>query len=180
MLQAISQKNSEKWIFHSKNKVIVLVLCMLTLHFTSYSQFWKCSKTIDKEVISYVEEHFIQNGSFLVYQDSIPRPLPSQGVKGLYHIFHLETRDFDSVKVSLFQIGVNYSHMHDYFLIARKYKDKKIAFQIIGRARDIKNTIMLFDFFIHYKKFSERTELNCYQLAVMNLYYFYLDSIDNE
>ena len=85
-----------------------------------------------------------------------------------YHIFKIASENFDSVIVSLYAIGLNFSHSYEFILIHRKYKNKTDECNLIDKGSLINNLEYLYDFFQVYDKFSDKTKLTCYERFILD------------
>lgn len=168
MKPSLSQKKRSK--INSKISLLkkfVLVLLFLSFSFGSYSQ-----KKLNNNVVKWSENYLLKNDYLAFLKDSLDSPSFSKDLTPWYHLFHIETQNFDSVKVSIYQFGVNSSIAHDMFLIYKQYKTTVSQFQVVEIEIDLKHTIPFYQFFNQYKKFSNKTKLICYEKIIGDKYYF--------
>jgi hypothetical protein len=150
-------------------KGYILILFILLVQVEGFSQTKESTK-INKEVIDWLENLFITEGYFHEEKDPTKRltSLTSEEIKGLYHVFLIEKQSFDSVSISIFHAGVNYSHAEDAILIYKQYKGESSIFIQIKNTSYIDDLKQLYKFFETYKKFSDKAKLNCYERIIGN------------
>lgn len=171
-IQLIQEKNKKNYIVFIKRKFLVFL--MIIIHFINYSQNVKENNVdVDKEVINWVEDYLLNEGRFKIMEDNIGKPITKEKIKGWYNIYLIEKQSFDTVIISIFQIGVNLSHSPQNLLIQKKYKNKPSVFQIVDIDIDLKNNIIkLYRFFEQYSKFSAKAKTVCYEKIIGDSYYF--------
>lgn len=121
--------------------------------------------SVSTETVSWVEKYLQKKNRFARMKDVGNE---TANLKDLYHINPIGHKDYDSVRISIYQIGVNLSHSKEDLLIQREYNSSVSAFQIMDDSISLRNTLKLYNFFEQYSNIPDEIKVICYQKVIID------------
>ncbi len=121
--------------------------------------------SIDNNTVMWVERYLQNKSRFARMEDD---ENSSTNLKDLYHIHVIGNKNFDSVQIWIYQIGVNLSHSKEDLLVERKYNSRESAFQIMDDSISLNNTNKLYDFFEQYSNIPDEIKVICYNKVIID------------